>query len=208
MDRYSNVVQEDDEAVVEGNGNNNESLDAVNISTPGTYSINHQGRPQTSHGRVRKNFVPVNGIQRREEKQSGLGETSVQNWDESKETDLSKQQIIRERKLANQQQPNTMKPKKAYTGAAFGGTNDNEFDDSPADNKTKAYKRNRQDQKKRNDNVAKEIVNDFDELEDIMGTSPKTKKKSSNMEFLDDDDDLFGTGGGFGQNKADNYKKS
>lgn len=36
-----------------------------------------------------------------------------------------------------------MKPKKAYTGAAFGGTNDNEFDDSPADNKTKAYKRNR-----------------------------------------------------------------
>lgn len=32
----------------------------------------------------------MNGIQKREEKQTGLGETSVQNWDESRETDVSK----------------------------------------------------------------------------------------------------------------------
>ena len=33
----------------------------------------------------------------------GLGETSVQNWDESAETDISKQQIIKERKIAQQE---------------------------------------------------------------------------------------------------------
>ena len=62
MDRYYNRQQEDDEAVLEDNSTNNESLDAVNISTPGTYGVNHQGRPQTSHGRVRKNVMPMNGI--------------------------------------------------------------------------------------------------------------------------------------------------
>ena len=103
MDLYYNQgLVEDEEPIVDDNSGNNESLDAVNISTPGTYGVSNQsGRPQTSHGRVRKNVRPVNGIQKREEKQTGLGETSVSNWDESKETDLSKQQIMRERKMVN-----------------------------------------------------------------------------------------------------------
>lgn len=96
MDRYynqgGNQFYEDDmdDGVFEDNSNNNESLDAVNISTPGTYGVSHHGRPQTSHGRIRKQIQPVNGIQKREEKQSGLGETTVKNWDESEETDVSK----------------------------------------------------------------------------------------------------------------------
>ena len=40
-----------------------------------------------------------------------------------------------------------------------------------------------------------------------MGASPKTKNKGSNMDF-EDEDDFFGAGAGFGQNKADNKKKS
>lgn len=91
MDRYYNSRPDEDDGIPEDQSNNNESLDAVNISTPGTYGNNFQGRPQTSHGRVRKNVAPVNGIQKREEKQTGLGETSVQNWDETKETDVSRQ---------------------------------------------------------------------------------------------------------------------
>ena len=90
MDRYYNRNQFEDEDGFVEDQSNNESLDAVNISTPVTYGVNHQGRPQTSHGRIRKQIAPVNGIQKREEKQTGLGETSVKNWDESKETDISK----------------------------------------------------------------------------------------------------------------------
>lgn len=45
MDRYFNRQLEDDEAIQEDMSGNNESLDAVNISTPGTYGVNHQGRP-------------------------------------------------------------------------------------------------------------------------------------------------------------------
>ena len=75
---------------------------AMDISTPGAYAggTNAQGRPQTSHGRVRKRVMPDGGIIKREEKQIGLGETSVQNWDETQEQDVSKQQIMAERKLA------------------------------------------------------------------------------------------------------------
>lgn len=43
----------------------------------------------------------MNGLQKREEKHSGLGETSVQNWDENQESDMSKKQIMRERKVQN-----------------------------------------------------------------------------------------------------------
>ena len=97
----------------ENSGNNNESLDAVNISTPGTNTFVNQGRPQTSHGRVRKQAAPVNGIVKREEKHSGLGETSIQNWDENQETDLSKKQIMREKKnqIHSTQQSNVAKSK-------------------------------------------------------------------------------------------------
>lgn len=84
-------------------GRHEESFNAANVTTPGTYTsgTNAQGRPQTSHGgRVRKRVMPDGGIIKREEKQVGLGETSVQNWDETAEQDVSKQQIIKERKLA------------------------------------------------------------------------------------------------------------
>ena len=64
-------------------------------------------RPQTSHGGrpgARKAHNPrgegLNGIQRREEKHAGLGDTSKNMWDEDTETDVSRKQILQEKKQA------------------------------------------------------------------------------------------------------------
>lgn len=83
----------------------------------------------------------MNGLQRREEKQTGLGETSVQNWDESKETDISKQQIMRERKIANQQQNNQHKARKAPQGLAPAANDGNTNSSPPTENKFAGYRR-------------------------------------------------------------------
>lgn len=48
--------------------------------------------------------------------------------------------------------------------------------------------------------MTQEIANDFDDLDDLMGASPMTKKKAANNTNLDEDD-FFGDGGfGFSNN--------
>ena len=60
---------------------------------------NFARRPQTSHGRGRKsNQQRAEGIKKREEKHAGLGETSKDVWSIEDEDDLSRQQIMLEKK--------------------------------------------------------------------------------------------------------------
>lgn len=91
-----------------------------------------------------------------------------------------------------------MKPKKAPQG--FAPDRNISRDSSP--NNAKPYKRvvKQSDQKKKKDTKMPE--DDLDDLDDLMGGTPKKNKFVNNMD-MDDDDDFFG-GGGFGGSKPEN----
>ena len=83
----------------QGNVRNNFTSEQESIHQEGPTTVSK--RPQTSHGRGRnKNINQNDGVKRREEKHAGLGETSKDIWSPEEEEDVSKKQILMEKKQA------------------------------------------------------------------------------------------------------------
>ena len=85
----SDFIEEDldSKPIVVGISNNLFPSETAEVAVEG------QRRPQTSHGRGRQN-KGGQGIKKREEKHSGLGETSKDLWAMDDEEDISKKQIM------------------------------------------------------------------------------------------------------------------